>query len=107
MFYGSNSWAYTRLGRITDKSADYDEKYIVRRDGDVNGNGHVDIADVNVVYQMLQHQNAYGMDVLGVKGRLEADMNTSLDVGTVLYRGSIEDADAILSALISTEASAG
>ena len=22
MFYGSNSWAYTRLGRITDKSAD-------------------------------------------------------------------------------------
>ena len=92
---------------IADRSADYDEKFVIRRDGDVNGNGHVDIADVNVVYQMLQHQNAYGMDVLGVKGRLEADMNTSLDVGTVLYRGSIEDADAILSALISTEASAG
>ncbi|MDE6662190.1 MAG: hypothetical protein K2K46_02490, partial [Lachnospiraceae bacterium] len=22
VFYGSNSWAYTRLGRITDKSAE-------------------------------------------------------------------------------------
>ena len=22
VFYGSNSWAYTRLGRLTDKSAD-------------------------------------------------------------------------------------
>ena len=73
----------------------------------MNGNGHVDIADVNVVYQMLQHQNAYSMETLGVKGRLEADMNTSLTSGRVLYHGSIEDANAILSALTGIEASNG
>lgn len=97
---------FARLA-IADKSADYEENYVVKRDGDVNGNGHVDIADVNVVYQMLQHQNAYSMETLGVKGRLEADMNTSLTSGRVLYHGSIEDADAILSALTSSEASNG
>ena len=35
VFYGSNSWAYTRLGRITDKSAEELEKLL--------GNGDVTI----------------------------------------------------------------
>ena len=35
VFYGSNSWAYTRLGRITDKSA--------AELGELLGNGDVDV----------------------------------------------------------------
>ena len=35
VFYGSNSWAYTRLGRITDKSA--------REMADLLGNGNVTV----------------------------------------------------------------
>lgn len=33
MFYGSNSWAYTRLGRITDQTAD--EMKVLLGNGDV------------------------------------------------------------------------
>ena len=32
VFYGSNSWAYTRLGRITDKSAEELEELLGNRD---------------------------------------------------------------------------
>ena len=39
VFYGTNSWAYTRLGRITDKTAS--------EMADLLGNGNVRIVSVN------------------------------------------------------------
>ena len=70
------------------------------RNGETNGTGPVNIADANVVYQLLkatpEPRNYYGtgFDTLSIYLRLCMDIDTSLDDAT--NRGSIKDVDAII-----------
>ena len=66
------------------------------KNGDVNGNGRIDIGDANAVYQMLRAGGGYYSDI-SVLGRLIADMVTESDPTN--YRGDVNDAIAIVNIL--------
>ena len=75
------------------------EATVIARDGDVNGDEVVNIADANVVYQMIGNGGSYYGDLAkgahtDILARLEADMSTSTE--NVENRGSLEDVDAIV-----------
>ena len=86
--------AYGKLTVATEtrKELDYN--------GDINGDGVVNIADANVVYQMTQHGGSYySMEQLDCEQRLLADMSKATvkaDGNVADHRGSIEDVDAII-----------
>ena len=65
----------------------------VDRDGDVNGDGVVDVHDAGVVYKMLS-TNGDAFKDLTILDRLECDMITSQMNSS--YRGSIADVNAIM-----------
>ena len=74
--------------------------------GDINGDGVVNIADANVVYQMTQHGGSYySMEQLDCEQRLLADMSKATvkaDGNVAEHRGSIEDVDAIITLINGT-----
>lgn len=73
---------------------------VIARDGDVNGDTFVNIADANVVYQMVIHGGSYygelgnGNDQSDILSRLEADMSTAYAAGD--HRGTTTDVDTIV-----------
>ena len=65
--------------------------------GDINGDGKINIADANTVFQILNQEvrgNYYSLAMLGIEGRLKADMVKT--VSGADHRGSIEDVNAIV-----------
>lgn len=71
----------------------------IARDGDVNGDGVLNIADANIVYQMVEQQTKggyYPVNKLDTQARLEADMETTVDSTTDDHRGSIDDVNVIV-----------
>ena len=72
---------------------------VIARDGDVNGDEVVNIADANVVYQMNGNGGSYygnlaKDDHTDILSRLEADMSTS--TVNVENRGNLDDVDWIV-----------
>lgn len=66
-------------------------------DGDINDDGVLNIADANVVYQMIVNQSAYyDISVVDLIARLLADMDASATESTDDHRGSIADVNAIV-----------
>ena len=66
--------------------------------GDVNGDGTINIADANAVFQMVVNTGSYyGIDQLTIAQRLAADMVKVTD--NAEYRGSIEDVNAIVNVI--------
>ena len=65
---------------------------------DINGDGAVNIADANIVYQMTQYTGNYYPD-LSDEQRLLADQNTSQTDTDNDHRASITDVHAIVSAI--------
>ena len=65
----------------------------VDRDGDVNGDGVVDVHDAGVVYKMLS-TNGDAFKDLTILDRLECDVVTAQ--ANASYRGSIADVNAIM-----------
>ena len=73
---------------------------VINRNGKVNKDDVVNIADANAVYQMVVAGGKYySMDQLGIKNRLEADVDTAAESGNLdaEFRGSIADVHAIVS----------
>ena len=62
---------------------------------DINGDGNVNIADANIVYQMTQYTGNYYPDLLDEQ-RLLADQNTSETDADNDHRASIADVHAIV-----------
>ena len=72
---------------------------VIARDGDVNGDEVVNIADANVVYQMVQNGGSYygnlgNGDQSDILSRLEADMHTETKDND--FRGTLDDVDVIV-----------
>ncbi len=66
------------------------------RNGDVNGDGRVDMSDANAVYRMLKEGGGcYSVDELGIRGRLGADCLRE-DYSESDCRGTLADVHAIL-----------
>lgn len=78
------------------KSATADHKTI-NYNGDINGDTVLNIADANIVYQMVQLKKGdyYSETQLTVEQRLAADMNKEEYIDGE-YRGTTEDVDAIV-----------
>ena len=71
----------------------------IDRDGDVNGDGVMNIADANIVYQMVEQQTKggyYPVTKLDTLARLEADVDTTIRSTTDDHRGSIDDVNVIV-----------
>lgn len=71
----------------------------VAYDGDVNGDGVINVADANVVYQMLNNGGSYYADLSNgdqtdILSRLEADKSTATTAGDM--RGTLTDVNAIV-----------
>lgn len=67
------------------------------KDGDINGDGVLNIADANIVYQMIEQSSAGGYytgEQLGMEARLKADMDTATT--NAHHRGSIADVQMIV-----------
>lgn len=78
--------------RIIAKGAQGDAAETIDRLGYVNTDGVINIADANAVYQMVIGTGGYySEEQLGIKGRLEADMD-----GAGEKYGSIADVNAIV-----------
>ena len=60
VFYGSNSWAYTRLGRITDKSESQMKELL--------GNG-----DVTITFSILKESTTSNYDPYGTQNRYDVE----------------------------------
>lgn len=65
--------------------------------GDINGDGTVNIADANIVYQMVEQasKGGYYTDLTPAQ-RLGADMSKAHEQNTDLARGSIDDVNEII-----------
>ena len=72
---------------------------------DVNGDGVVNSADANAVYQMLVNKNYYTNAQLSVKNRLVADVVSEND-GEAFF-GSIDDVNAIIEQIRAAHSSSG
>ena len=79
----------TTSGNKTDKTITYN--------GDINGDGTVNIADANIVYQMVEQasKGGYYTDLTPAQ-RLGADMSKAHQQNTDLARGSIDDVNEII-----------
>ena len=72
--------------------------------GDINGDGVVNIADANAIFQMVVATGSYySFDQLSILARLRADMNTNTEGQVEEYRASLEDVNAILNIINETE----
>lgn len=68
---------------------------VIARDGKINKDDVVNIADANAVYQMIVNGGGYyTLEQLDIQARLEADMSTATTSGD--YRGTITDVNAIV-----------
>ena len=68
----------------------------IARDGLVNKDNVLNIADANAVYQMVERGGQYySMDQLGIENRLEADVSTVID-DEAEFRASIADVHSIV-----------
>lgn len=77
------------------------EQATITYDGDVNGDGTVNIADANAVFQMVVATGSYySLDQLSIAQRLAADMVTA--TANAEHRGSIEDVNAIVAIINGT-----
>ena len=91
-----NKLTETAMAKITQTNG---SATVIARDGDVNGDEVVNIADANVVYQMVEHGGSYygnleKGDHTDILSRLEADVDTLTE--NVEARGSLEDVDWIV-----------
>jgi len=68
---------------------------VVERSGDINADGVLNIADANVVYQMVINGGGYYSNLDDAQ-RLAADMDTSPTGGANEFRGSIADVHKIV-----------
>ena len=85
--------AMAKIAQTTDSAT------VIARDGDINGDTVVNIADANVVYQMVQNGGSYYGDLAkgeqsDILSRLEADMSTETNGED--NRGTTEDVDVIV-----------
>lgn len=107
VFYTLISGDYVEDGALTDAGynlltigdAASTGRATINYDGDINADGVVNIADANVVYQMVEQTSmgGYYTDTqLDTEARLKADMNTAKGEGTDENRGSIADVEAIV-----------
>jgi len=65
--------------------------------GDINGDGKVNIADANIVHQMVERGGGYYAEgQLSVLARLRCDMDTETSGTSGEFRGSINDTNAII-----------
>ena len=106
VFYTLISGDYVADGDLTE--AGYDLLKIeacangrseIEYDGDINADGVVNIADANIVYQMVEQTSMggyYTETQLDTLARLKADMDTAMTTGTNEYRGSIADVEKIV-----------
>lgn len=71
------------------------EGTVIVRDGKINKDDVINIADANAVYQMIVNGGGYyTLEQLDIQARLEADMSTATTAGD--YRGTITDVNAIV-----------
>ncbi len=64
-------------------------------DGDINGDGKINIADANAIFQMVVNAGSYySMGQLSIAQRLAADMVKAIE--NAEQRGSIEDVNAVV-----------
>ncbi len=82
VFYGSNSWAYTRLGKITDKSATQMKELL--------GNGDVTITFKTSNYDPYGTENRYDVDDAMFKKRSGVDYGT-VDEDVTYYSTTASD----------------
>lgn len=84
----------TALDKISQTGAAAD---VIARDGKVNNDDIVNIADANAVYQMVVATGSYySLTQLEILNRLEADMDTAPTTGDNEFRGSILDVHKIV-----------
>lgn len=77
------------------------EQQTITYDGDINGDGKINIADANAIFQMVVNTGAYySMDQLSIAQRLAADMVKAID--NAEQRGSIEDVNAVVAIINGT-----
>jgi len=77
-----------------------DAATVIQRDGKINSDDVVNIADANAVYQMVQNGGSYySLAQLDTLARLKADMATAIGDNTDDHRGSIADVNAILAVI--------
>lgn len=91
---GSNTLDAEQIAKIQTVAG---ERMELDYNGDINGDGKINIADANTVFQMLNQEvrgNYYSLAMLGIEGRLKADMVKT--VSGADHRGSIEDVNAIV-----------
>ena len=78
-----------------------DKDNVITYDGDINGDGTVNIADANAIFQMVVATGSYySLDQLTVAQRLGADMVKATD--NAEHRGSIEDVNAVVAIINGT-----
>ncbi len=78
-----------------------DKENVITYNGDVNGDGTVNIADANAIFQMVVATGSYySIDQLTIAQRLAADMVKATD--NAEYRGSIEDVNAVVAMINGT-----
>ena len=93
----TNELTETAYGQLTEETT---KRKTLTYNGDINGDGVVNIADANAVYQMTVFGGSYySLQQLGLENRLMADMNTDTSDANNIHRASIMDVDAILSVI--------
>ena len=70
--------------------------------GDINGDKVLNIADANIIYQMVINGGGYYGDTLDIEARLKADMDTDLE--NQVKRGSTKDVDVVVNKINGTTA---
>ena len=66
-------------------------------EGDINGDGKLNIADANIIHQMVERGgNYYSTAQLSIQQRLRCDMDTDNTGTNCQYRGSINDTNKIV-----------
>lgn len=94
----STSLTDAEVAKITASAG---EKATITYDGDVNGDGKINIADANAIFQMVVATGSYyGTDQLSIAQRLAADMVKSTE--NAEHRGSIEDVNAVVAIINGT-----
>ena len=88
----SNTLGETQISKIASAVG---MRTTITYDGDINGDGVINIADANAVFQMVRETGSYySLDQLSIAQRLAADMVRGTN--NTEQRGSIEDVNAIV-----------
>lgn len=84
-----------KVGTSTDAAAVlYADGQLV---GDINGDGKLNIADANIIHQMVERGGGYYSEAqLSVLARLRCDIDTDNTGSNCEYRGSINDTNALI-----------